>query len=68
MYVCICNGITDREIRKAARKGAASVAELRAELGVASSCGSCATLAQEVINDVHYKAGLDAQDLFYAAG
>lgn len=68
MYVCICNGVTDREIRRAARNGAASVSELRAELGVASSCGSCATLAQELINDVHYKADMDGQDLFYAAG
>jgi bacterioferritin-associated ferredoxin len=67
MYVCICNNVTDRDIRKAARNGAASVAELRAELGVASSCGSCAMQAQEVINEVHCKTGFNSQDLYYAA-
>ena len=45
MYVCLCNGITDREIRSAVAQGARSLADLQASLGVATACGRCATCA-----------------------
>ena len=32
MYVCLCNGITDREIRGAVAQGARSLADLQASL------------------------------------
>jgi len=32
MYVCICNGVTEREIRSAASAGITSLEALRAEL------------------------------------
>jgi bacterioferritin-associated ferredoxin len=49
MYVCICQSITDREIRKAVRRGARSVEDLRDELGVSAFCGSCAPLAESLV-------------------
>lgn len=42
MYVCVCSGITDRQIRAAAARGVTSLEELQNELGVASQCGNCA--------------------------
>ena len=51
MYVCICNAITDKQIRRAARNGVDSLYELRATLGVAAGCGSCARTAQEVLDE-----------------
>ena len=51
MYVCICQSITDKQIRKAAAKGADSLIDLREELGVAASCGSCADLAEEILTE-----------------
>lgn len=51
MYVCMCHGITDRQIREAVCDGVASMHELRAELGVASSCGRCAQYAKEVLDE-----------------
>lgn len=51
MYVCMCHGITDRQIREAVCDGAASMRELRAELGVASSCGCCAQYAQQLLEE-----------------
>jgi len=45
MYVCLCNGITDREIRSAVALGARSLADLQASLGVATACGRCASCA-----------------------
>ncbi|MEM9385211.1 MAG: bacterioferritin-associated ferredoxin [Pseudomonadota bacterium] len=49
MYICICNGVTDREIREAVAAGADSVDALREELGVASCCGTCACAAQAIL-------------------
>ena len=35
MYICICNAITDKQIRKAAEAGASDLWGLQAKLGVA---------------------------------
>lgn len=51
MYVCICNGITENQIRNAVSDGVRSLRELRADLGVASCCGKCADCAQQVIHE-----------------
>ena len=51
MYVCICNGITENQIRNAVSDGERSLRELRADLGVASCCGKCADCAQQVIHE-----------------
>jgi len=51
MYVCICNGITERQIREAVSDGVRSLRELRVDLGVASCCGKCADCAQQVIHE-----------------
>ncbi len=53
MYVCLCNGITEGQIRDAVAGGASSLLALRLELGVASSCGCCADCAQQVIDDTN---------------
>ena len=49
MYVCICNGVTDRQIREAAEAGCASVAELTMRTGAGANCGSCLDMAAEMI-------------------
>ncbi|MED5593536.1 (2Fe-2S)-binding protein [Janthinobacterium sp. P210006] len=51
MIVCVCNNISDREIRQAVDLGLSSMAELRRDLGVATCCGKCHTCAREVLND-----------------
>ena len=51
MYVCICNGITENQIRNAVSDGVRSLRELRSDLGVASCCGKCADCAQQVIQE-----------------
>ncbi len=53
MYVCICKAITDKQIRKAAGAGVDNLYELRAHLGVASGCGSCADQAQSILDEAH---------------
>lgn len=49
MYVCICNGVTQRDIREAADAGCRSVAELTMRTGCGANCGSCLDMAAEVL-------------------
>ena len=51
MYVCVCNAITDKQIRKAAKSGVRNLSQLQAELGVATNCGSCKDTATEILRD-----------------
>lgn len=49
MYVCICNAVTDSDIRQAVEDGARDLWGLQSALGVASGCGSCKQHAMEVL-------------------
>ncbi|AXA92943.1 bacterioferritin-associated ferredoxin [Massilia sp. YMA4] len=58
MIVCVCNNISDREIRQAIDLGIGSMDELREALGVATCCGNCLSYAVEVLDEhVAAKAG-----------
>lgn len=49
MYICVCNAITERQVRACVDAGAASLDDLQFELGVASCCGRCASTACEYL-------------------
>jgi bacterioferritin-associated ferredoxin len=49
MYVCICNPVTDSQVRACVRSGACTLTDLQAQLGVALQCGQCATAALEIV-------------------
>jgi bacterioferritin-associated ferredoxin len=49
MIVCVCNNISDREIRQAMELGIVSMEELRGALGVATCCGQCFSCAEELL-------------------
>ena len=51
MYVCLCNAVTDRDIRSAVAGGCRSIRELQQELGVATQCGRCASHARELLSE-----------------
>ncbi len=51
MYICLCNAITDSQIREAAESGVTDLWGLQSELGVASSCGSCKEHAMDVVRE-----------------
>ncbi len=50
MIVCVCNNISDREIRQAIELGITSMDELRNDLGVATCCGQCLDYAVAFLN------------------
>jgi bacterioferritin-associated ferredoxin len=49
MYICLCNGITDRQIVEAAKAGARSPEDLAQGLGVGLGCGHCASCAKALL-------------------
>lgn len=51
MFVCLCYGVSDSDIRRAADEGAASLSDLSARTGCATHCGSCAEVAMEILNE-----------------
>jgi bacterioferritin-associated ferredoxin len=46
MYICLCNNVTDRQVRQAVRQGHHSLKSLRRELGITTQCARCAKPAQ----------------------
>ena len=59
MYVCICKGVTEKHIHKAASNGAKTLKDLRRDLGVTMECGRCAGCANQCLKKTH---GLIQQD------
>jgi bacterioferritin-associated ferredoxin len=57
MYVCLCNGVTEAAIRRAAAAGIRTLADLQSATGCAAGCGCCAELAQFLLNE---ESGCDA--------
>ncbi len=52
MYVCLCNAVTDKAIRKAVEEqGVGNIRELRQALGVANQCGKCSQVAQQIVDE-----------------
>ena len=49
MYVCVCNAVTDREIRQCVALGAETFEQVRDCLGVSSCCGRCEPAAREIL-------------------
>ncbi len=64
MYVCICNAITDKQIRKAAESGVQDLWGLQRELGVAVGCGSCKEMASEILRESR-EASTPAEPVIY---
>jgi bacterioferritin-associated ferredoxin len=53
VIVCVCNRLTESEVRKATRAGAATPEKAYACLGCEPQCGCCLDYAQEIIDDEH---------------
>ncbi len=51
MYICICEQVTDKQIKTAIIEGATSLRDLRSKLGVASQCGQCGRCAKAMLKE-----------------
>jgi bacterioferritin-associated ferredoxin len=64
MYVCICKAVTDKQIQRAAAAGCEELYDLQDSLGVALYCGSCAELAESILQEAQERSG-DASPAMY---
>ncbi|MEM9255821.1 MAG: bacterioferritin-associated ferredoxin [Pseudomonadota bacterium] len=64
MYVCLCNRVTDTQIRAAVAQGASSMRDIRRQLGVASQCGKCGTMTSEIMREALLQ-GVESDQMFY---
>ncbi|MES2149269.1 MAG: (2Fe-2S)-binding protein [Pseudomonadota bacterium] len=65
MIVCVCNNISDREIRQAVDLGLSTMAELRRDLGLATCCGKCASYAKDVLAEHLDRQTMQATELSF---
>jgi len=52
LYICVCNAVTEKAVRECANKGACSLDELAAQLGVGAGCGRCRDCASDLLRDL----------------
>jgi len=51
MYICICTGITDSDIKRCVeQKGVEDIKGLKAELGACGQCGKCVPEARRILS------------------
>jgi bacterioferritin-associated ferredoxin len=51
MIVCVCNRLTESDVRKAARAGSTTPEKAYARLGCEPQCGCCLDYAQDIIDE-----------------
>ncbi len=74
MFVCLCKGITDSQIKTCVNNGARTIKHVRRELGVASQCCKCLPEARAIIDQqlsiVDHEdnaIAANSQDMYYPA-
>ncbi len=53
MYVCLCNGVTEAAVKRAAAAGIRSLEELTAATGCGAGCGCCREMAEQLLDEAH---------------
>ncbi|MGB0732236.1 MAG: (2Fe-2S)-binding protein [Pontibacterium sp.] len=57
MFVCVCNSVSDKTIKRAIQDGtASSVDDLKKSHGVGACCGRCVDFAEEIVTEAHAEA------------
>ena len=56
MYICLCNAVTDRAIRHAARTPGCSVSDVYRALGCAPQCGKCVPVVRDMLSGMDIAA------------
>ena len=66
MYICLCHAVRTVEINDAVAAGHRDLEAIAKELGVATSCGTCARHAQAIIDSALAK-DISNETQYYAA-
>lgn len=57
MYICLCKGVTDTQIRDAVTDGACTMRDLRERLDVANQCGKCGRDCKSILGEYQHASG-----------
>lgn len=52
MYICLCNALTERQVREAAAAGDGSTDGVYRTFGTQPRCGKCVPLVEGILRDV----------------
>jgi bacterioferritin-associated ferredoxin len=52
LYICLCNGFTDRQVRRSVEAGSASVSQVYKTLGCVPKCGKCVPMVRDMLESV----------------
>ena len=55
MYVCVCNSVTDSDIRKAVDNGVHNMRQLKRATSCGDTCGKCENMAVEVLQQAIFE-------------
>ncbi len=61
VIVCHCHGVSDRRIRREARRGAACPEDVAMSCGAGSDCGGCMPLIEDLLLEVPLRDGTPVQ-------
>ncbi len=68
MYICICKGVTDREIVQEVQAGARSIDDVKVKTGCSSQCGKCLFRASKLVQDtLHGQQGASGTQFLIAS-
>ena len=51
MYICICNQVSESQLRDEIERGANTVRQLRESLGVTNQCGKCGDCVKQCVKE-----------------
>jgi bacterioferritin-associated ferredoxin len=51
MYVCLCNRVTDRQVRAQASHGNCTLGSVHNALGIAPKCGKCLPMMRDIVRE-----------------
>jgi bacterioferritin-associated ferredoxin len=57
MYVCLCNRITDRQVRTQAAGGNCTLGSVHNSLGISPKCGKCLPMMRDIVREHKGQAG-----------
>ena len=57
MYVCLCNGVTESDVREAIAAGADTVEEVAYCTGAGTRCGTCRNAVSAMVEHAQREAG-----------
>jgi bacterioferritin-associated ferredoxin len=52
MYVCLCHGVTDEEVKQSVAKGNRTLRQVSQHLKVGTGCGTCTDYARCLVKEL----------------